>query len=78
MTEQEKIKKWLAIQQQANAALKERKKEELQDENYNANNLELLCGMLQEAYDHKVERSTSGLLEQQKLFKKLARLHEGE
>jgi hypothetical protein len=72
MTEQEKIKKWVATWQQADSALKEIKKAELQDENYYAKNLDLLCGMLQYAYDHREERQTSGLLIQQQRFKKLA------
>lgn len=71
MTEQEKIKKWVATWQQADSALKEIKKAELQDEDYYAKNQQAVLSLLKYAAEHRTERKTSGFVIQQQRFRKL-------
>ena len=69
-TEQEQIQHWVDTWQQAGEVLKTLKRQELQQYDY-AKNLPLIDSMLQWAYEHRTERLTSGLVEQQRWFMKL-------
>lgn len=67
----ENIKKWTAAWQQAAAALKELKKQELRAPDYYEKHRRILDDMLQYACKNRTERLTSGLVEQQRWFMKL-------
>ena len=71
MTKKSDIQKWVNTWKQAESALNDIKKAELQDENYYAKNRQVLLSMLQYAADHRIERKTTGLVIQQNRFKKL-------
>jgi hypothetical protein len=68
--EQEQIQRWVDTWQQAGEALKKIKRQELQQYDY-IKNRPLIDRMLQWAYEHRTERLTSGLVEQQQWFMKL-------
>jgi hypothetical protein len=68
--EQEQIQHWVDNWQQAGKALKAIKRQELQQYDY-AKNLPLIDRMLQWAYEHRTERLTSGLVDQQQWFMRL-------
>ncbi len=69
-TDHDMTKHWVQTWQQAEPALQEIKKQELQNYNY-AKNLPIIDDMLQWAYEHRTSRKTSGLVEQQRLFMKI-------
>ena len=70
MTKKEKtqIKKWVETWKLAGPALEKIKREELRKLDY-SKNLHIIDEMLQWACDHAKPRLTSGLVEQQRLFK---------
>ena len=68
--EKNRILKWIAVWKKAGIALIDIKKNELKHYNYNKNE-PLIDEMLQWACDHRNTRVTSGLVEQQKIFRKL-------
>lgn len=72
MTKKEKtqIKKWVETWKSAGPALEKIKREELRKFDY-SKNLHIIDEMLQWACDHAKPRLTSGLVEQQMLFKKM-------
>ena len=70
MNEQEKIKKWYETWQKAGPALDAIRVRELQDKHYYDKRIDLLHDMLDYAVDHGTNRTTSGFVEQQKLFRK--------
>ncbi len=65
------IKKWMATWRQAASALTQLKKKELQAVDYYEKNRRILDEMLQYACQHRQERLSSGLVEQQRWFMKL-------
>ena len=65
------VKKWVNVWKKAGSSLQEIKYNELRSENYYQKNRELLNEMLWYAYEHRTVRLTSGLVEQQRIFKKL-------
>lgn len=75
MTEQEKIKKWVDTWQQADSAMNEIKKAELQDDDYYAKNQQVILSLLKYAAEHRTERKTSGFVIQQQRFRKLKKLN---
>ena len=72
MTKEEKanIKKWVETWKSAGPVLEKIKREELLNFDYSKNR-HIIDEMLQWACDHAEPRQTSGLVEQQRLFKKL-------
>ncbi len=66
----EDMKNWIAGWARAAKALKEIKRRELRAYDYQENKA-VIDGMLQWACDHSTARLESGLVEQQKLFKKM-------
>ncbi|HNW61013.1 MAG TPA: hypothetical protein PKI62_15140 [bacterium] len=64
-------KKWLKIWASAAPALQTLKQRELADPDYYQKNLAALNGMLSYAASHATWDRPSGLVEQQRLFKKL-------
>ena len=72
MTKYDKnILKWMETWKKAGSALKEIRKKELSTFDY-SKNYKLIDEMLQYACEHGEERTTTGLIEQQRLFKKFA------
>lgn len=69
-TEKEMTRHWVHTWQQAGEALKDIKRQELQNFDYHKN-LPLIDVMLQWAYEHRTPRLTSGLVEQQRWFMKM-------
>jgi hypothetical protein len=65
------IAKWVDTWKQAAPALHAIRKKELSNFEYSSN-YKLIDDMLQYACEHAVERTTTGLIEQQRLFKKYA------
>jgi len=63
--------KWVAAWDRAGSNLSAIKKKELQNEDYYFKNREILNDMLQYAAEHRTNRKSSGLVEQQRLFKLL-------
>ncbi len=63
--------KWVKKWKQATPALLEIRKKELSTFDY-SQNYKLIDEMLQYACEHRNERTTTGLIEQQRLFKKFA------
>lgn len=61
---------WVKTWKAAGEALKDIKRQELQQYDY-AKNLPILEDMLQWAYEHRTLRLTSGLVEQQRWFSKM-------
>jgi hypothetical protein len=70
-SQNEDIVKWVATWQNAHAALLRIKRTELQAADYYEQNQALLNDMLWYAYNHRTERQTSGLVEQQHFFRQL-------
>lgn len=66
----EDMKNWIASWARAGKALKEIKRRELRAYDYQENKA-VVDGMLQWACDHATPRLDSGLVEQQRFFKKL-------
>ena len=62
--------KWVQTWEKAGKSLERVKKNELRDENYYSRNQNLLNDILDYAFEHREIRLTSGLVEQQKYFKK--------
>ena len=77
MDKEKQLRAWVQAWQQAEKALKEIKRQELRSYDYEKN-LPLVDSMLQWAYEHRTERLTSGLIEQQRWFMKLRAECEGE
>jgi hypothetical protein len=77
MDKEEELKAWVQTWQQAGKALKEIKWRELRHYDYEKH-LSLVDSMLQWAYEHREERLTSGLVEQQRWFMKLREESEEE
>ncbi len=72
MSDSEKdIKKWIKAWHNASLSLKELKKNELRADDYYEKNRKMLDEMLQYACENSTPRSSSGLVEQQRLFMKL-------
>lgn len=69
MNDDNKIKKWIAAWEKTDSLLAEIKRQELQEEDYYTRNRETLNGLLQYAADNRIIRNSSGLVEQQRLFK---------
>ena len=69
-TQQQKIK-WVRTWQTAALSLKTIKKNELQASGYYRKNQKLLDEMLEYACDHRKDRLMSGLVEQQRIFRKM-------
>jgi hypothetical protein len=70
MNEKQQLRAWVQTWQQAEKALKDIKQQELRHYDYEKN-WPLIDSMLQWAYEHRTERLTSGLIEQQRWFMKL-------
>lgn len=68
--EKENMKKWVQGWARAGKALEEIKRRELRAYNYDENR-EIIDGMLQWAYEHRETRLTSGLVEQQRLLRRM-------
>ena len=66
----ERMKAWVKTWKRAGSALQRVKTEELRSEDY-GKDFELIDGMLEWVVDHARERKTSGLVEQQRLFRKM-------
>ena len=69
-TAREEMKRWVDVWKRAGPALEAVKRRELRGYEYD-NNQALLDEMLQWACDHRRNRLTSGLVEQQRMFMKL-------
>ena len=69
-SERKTIKKWIDTWKTASSSLEKIKSNELRSINYYQKNQILLNEMLQYAFDHRTVRLSSGLIEQQKIFKK--------
>ena len=69
--EREQLREWVQRWQRVGPELDRIKREELRAPDYYEKNLPLLNDMLQWACDHARPRTTSGLVEQQRLFMKL-------
>jgi len=67
--------KWVKTWKHATPALQEIRKKEISTFDY-SQNYQLIDEMLQYACDQGEERTTTGLIEQQRLFKKLAKNEE--
>ena len=70
LIEKQKIIKWINSWQNAGEALSKVKNKELRNYNYKKNEY-MIDQMLQWACEHITPRLSSGLIEQQRLFKKL-------
>jgi len=70
-SQRKEIEKWLETWERAGSALDRVKLNELRAGDYYHRNQKLLNEMLQYAFEHRQPRSTSGLIEQQKIFMKL-------
>ncbi len=66
----QKQRKWANAWQTAAGSLKKLKKDELRADDYYEKNQKLLDEMLQYACDSGLKRGGSGLVEQQRIFKK--------
>lgn len=66
----ERMKAWVNTWKRAGLALQRVKIEELRSEDY-GKDFEAIDGMLDWVVDHARERKTSGLVEQQRLFRKM-------
>ncbi len=71
MSDKDQILKWTTTWQKASDALNAVKVETLRDKNYYNKNKAVLNDMLQYAFDHRVERKDSGLVEMQSYFMKI-------
>ena len=69
-SERKTIKRWIDTWKTASQSLEKIKAKELQSADYYQKNLTLLNEMLQYAFDHRTVRFSSGLVEQQRIFKK--------
>jgi len=69
-SDQKQTKKWIETWKHAGVALKEIKRRELQNFDYEKNQA-TIDEMLQWAFDHRKVRLTSGLVEQQRCFMKM-------
>lgn len=67
----EQTKKWVETWRKAGKALEEEKIRELTDPHYYEKHLPGLNALLQYACEHRVERTTTGLIEWQKTVKKI-------
>jgi len=65
------MEKWVKTWKQATPALQDIRKNELSTFEF-SKNYKLIDDMLQYACEHGEERTTTGLIEQQRLFKKFA------
>lgn len=77
MNDLKAIKRWLEIWADAAPALRTQKRLELADPEYYSRNLAALDGMLDYAVSHPNLNRACGLIEQQRLFKKLFLLLNG-
>ncbi len=68
----EQIKRWVAAWDRAGSHLSVIKRKELQKADYYLKNRATLNGMLSYAFEHRTIRQSSGLVEQQRLFKILS------
>ncbi len=73
LNEKKQALKWIQTWDKAGLSLKKVKKNELCRENYYSQNQNFLNDMLHYAFEHREIRLTSGLVEQQKYFKKYHR-----
>ena len=69
--ERETVKIWVDTWKRAGAALEEIKRRELTSVEYGKDRT-LIDEMLLWAHEHRIERLTSGLVDQQRIFKKIA------
>lgn len=76
MDDPQVTKKWLGIWADAAPELQAQKQRELADPDYYQKNLAALHGLLTYAAAHAAEDRHCGLVEQQRLFKKLAESRE--
>ena len=67
----DRIKKWVEIWDKAELPLKKIKRSELQAPDYYSRNRHVINALLQYAFEHSETRLTSGLVEQQRIFKKV-------
>lgn len=74
--EERRTRTWVETWRKAAVSLKEIKKKELRDPNYYNKNLDITDKMLQYACDNLKGRPHSGLVEQQKIFKRMKRQKE--
>jgi len=76
----EEIEKWIEIWEQAGSALNKVKLKELRATDYYTHNKIYLNEMLRYAFEHRIPRLSSGLVEQQQIFmkikKKMTGIHE--
>jgi hypothetical protein len=70
-SQKDDVIRWIKTWQKAGTALTRIKKAELQNPEYYKKNLALLNEMLWYAFLHRTDRKTSGLIEQQRFFRKL-------
>jgi len=69
-SEEKLIARWVETWRRAGPALEDIKRRELRSYDYQKN-LPMLDGLLQWALDHATPRTSSGLVEQQRIFQKL-------
>jgi hypothetical protein len=69
-TEREQIKRWVETWQRAGAALRQMKRQELRSPDYGKNSA-LIDELLEWAVEHQKVRTSSGLVEQQRMFMKM-------
>ena len=63
------IKKWVEIWKKAELSLEKIKRTELKAPDYYPRNRQMINALLQYAFDHRKTRFTSGLVDQQRIFK---------
>ena len=68
VSEKEQIAEWVATWGKAACSLEEIRRKELRAADYYERNKDLTNDMLQYAFEHRVIRLSSGLVDQQRLF----------
>ena len=71
MNNDSQTREWILRWEKANTALNIIRINELRNKNYYLNNREILNGMLQYAYDKRMDRLDSGLVTLQCIFKRI-------
>jgi hypothetical protein len=66
----EETKKWIQTWQIAGNSLEDIRIKELRDPDYYSRNLPLLNEMLKYAFNHRIDKLSSGLIKQQQIFMK--------
>lgn len=71
MNHDSQTREWILRWEKANTALNIIRINELRNKNYYLNNREILNGMLQYAYEKRMDRLDSGLVTLQSIFKRI-------